>query len=76
MKTNLRDFNSSNYFNLVYFDVFDPEAQPELWTKNLLVKMFSLLLAVGILVNYSSKGDVKSSLQAAEFRVEKIRFSS
>jgi tRNA U34 5-methylaminomethyl-2-thiouridine-forming methyltransferase MnmC len=68
----LFDFTPLQPFELVYFDAFDPNAQPELWTKEVFEKIFSMLAANGILVTYSSKGDVRRALQAAGFTVEKI----
>lgn len=71
-KTNLLTFETSKPFHLIYFDAFDPNAQPELWTKEIFEKMFSILNPGGILVTYSSKGIVRRALQAAGFSVEKL----
>jgi tRNA U34 5-methylaminomethyl-2-thiouridine-forming methyltransferase MnmC len=60
-------------FNLVYFDAFAPNAQPELWTKEVFDKMFSILEPGGILVTYCSKGDVRRAMIAAGFEVEKLK---
>jgi tRNA U34 5-methylaminomethyl-2-thiouridine-forming methyltransferase MnmC len=59
-------------FDLIYFDAFDPNVQPELWTKEVFEKMFSILKSGGILVTYSSKGEVRRAMQAAGFIVEKL----
>lgn len=59
-------------FHLIYFDAFAPSAQPELWTKAIFEKLFQLLLPGGILVTYSSKGEVRRSLGSAGFNVEKL----
>ncbi|MBI5859132.1 MAG: tRNA (5-methylaminomethyl-2-thiouridine)(34)-methyltransferase MnmD [Sphingobacteriales bacterium] len=58
--------------NLIYFDAFAPAAQPELWTKEVFDKMYSLLAPGGILVTYCSKADVRRAMIAAGFSVEKI----
>jgi tRNA U34 5-methylaminomethyl-2-thiouridine-forming methyltransferase MnmC len=71
-KTNLLTFQSSGCFELIFFDAFDPNAQPELWTPEIFKKMFSILKQNGVLVTYSSKGDVRRAMQAAGFRIEKI----
>lgn len=71
-KTDLSTFKISDLFDLIYFDAFDPSVQPELWTKEVFEKLFSILEPNGILVTYSSKGDVRRSMQAAGFSVEKI----
>ena len=70
--TALSNFKSDYLFNLVYFDAFAPNVQPDLWTKEVFEKMFSLLTGSGILVTYCSKADVRRSMLAAGFQVEKL----
>ncbi len=64
--------NLTGGFNLVYFDAFAPAAQPELWTKEIFEKLYGMMKPGGILVTYCSKGDVRRTMQAAGFTVEKI----
>jgi tRNA U34 5-methylaminomethyl-2-thiouridine-forming methyltransferase MnmC len=71
-RADLLNFETSETFDLIYFDAFDPRAQPELWTEKVFKKMFSILNPDGILVTYSSKGDVRRAMQAAGFSIEKI----
>lgn len=59
-------------FDLVYHDAFGPEVQPELWTKDILVKLFNSMAPDGILVTYSSKGSVRRTMKEAGFSVEKL----
>ncbi|OQY92519.1 MAG: hypothetical protein B6D37_14600 [Sphingobacteriales bacterium UTBCD1] len=59
-------------FDLIFFDAFDPKVQPELWSTEIFGKMFSILKENGILVTYSSKGDVRRAMRSAGFSVEKI----
>jgi tRNA U34 5-methylaminomethyl-2-thiouridine-forming methyltransferase MnmC len=59
-------------FDLIYFDAFAPGVQPELWTKEIFEKMFAMLRPGGVLVTYSSKGEVRRAMQAAGFVVEKL----
>ena len=68
----LQSFDHKTKFNLIYFDAFAPNIQPELWTKEIFEKMFALLEPGGILVTYCSKGDVRRAMQAAGFVVEKL----
>jgi tRNA U34 5-methylaminomethyl-2-thiouridine-forming methyltransferase MnmC len=58
--------------DVIYFDAFAPNAQPEMWNKDVFEKMFSILSPGGILVTYCSKGDVGRAMQAAGFVVEKL----
>jgi tRNA U34 5-methylaminomethyl-2-thiouridine-forming methyltransferase MnmC len=67
-------FNLSTFqpVNLIYYDAFAPNAQPELWTAEAFTQLFNMLTAEGILVTYCSKGDVRRAMQAAGFLIEKI----
>ena len=65
-------FPANDVFDLVYFDVFSPDAQPELWTEQIFGKLCHGLSSGGILVTYSVKGMVVRALRAAGFRTEKL----
>lgn len=75
IKTNIDilDFNTTQQFNLIYFDAFDPNAQPELWTNAMFKKMFDMLDNNGILVTYCSKGAVQRAMKTAAFIVQKLK---
>lgn len=64
---------NSNSFDLVYFDAFSPNVQPELWTVDVFKKMFDAMRNDGVLVTYSSKGIVKNALRDSGFIVERIK---
>ncbi len=59
-------------YDIIYFDAFSPNVQPELWTEKLFLKLFQHLRKEGFLVTYSSKGIVKEALRAAGFFVERL----
>jgi tRNA U34 5-methylaminomethyl-2-thiouridine-forming methyltransferase MnmC len=59
-------------FNLICFDAFAPEYQPEMWTIDVMQKMFDFLLSGGILVSYCAKSLFQRNLKAAGFDVEKL----
>src|ERR1043165_1360632 len=67
IKCNLLEYTTENSFYIIYFDAFAPNAQPELWTRKVFDKMYSLLQPGGILVTYCSKGDVRRNMIAAGF---------
>lgn len=71
-KSSLPDFSIENYFFLIYFDAFDPKAQPGLWTKEVFEKLYNMMIEGGILVTCCSKAAVGRAMQAAGFKVEKI----
>lgn len=70
--TTLFNLSTAQLFNLIYYDAFAPNAQPELWTVDAFTQLFNMLTAGGILVTYCSKGDVRRAMQAAGFSIEKI----
>lgn len=70
-KVLLQDFEYSQTFNLIYFDAFSPEAQPELWSEEVFRKMYGLLDKNGVLTTYCSKSWVQKNMKAAGFTVEK-----
>jgi len=59
-------------YNLIYFDAFGPDIQPELWTVGIFKKMYNVLLAKGVLVTYSAKGQVRRNMQQVGFKVERL----
>jgi tRNA U34 5-methylaminomethyl-2-thiouridine-forming methyltransferase MnmC len=58
--------------DLVYFDAFSPEKQPELWEPSIFEKIFSQMKDGGILVTYCAKGVIRRLLQQVGFQVERI----
>lgn len=60
------------YFDLVYFDAFGPQAQPELWTPEIFTDIAKAMRTSARLLTFSSKGSVKRALKTAGFRIEKI----
>ena len=57
-------------YDLIYFDAFGPDKQPEMWTPEILAKISEVTVSGGLLVTYSAKGEVKRNLRACGFAVE------
>jgi tRNA U34 5-methylaminomethyl-2-thiouridine-forming methyltransferase MnmC len=55
--------------DLIYFDAFAPDKQPEMWTNEMFDSIASVTNNNGILVTYSAKGEVKRNLKACGFEV-------
>ncbi len=68
----LQDFETTEKFDLIYYDAFDPAAQPELWTEAIFEQLFSLTASNGILVTYCAKGSVRRAMQAAGYTTERL----
>jgi tRNA U34 5-methylaminomethyl-2-thiouridine-forming methyltransferase MnmC len=66
------DFTSTppaGMFDLIYFDAFGPDKQPEMWTKELFAGIAEVTNKNGVLVTYSAKGEVKRNLKVCGFDV-------
>lgn len=57
-------------FDLVYFDAFAPDIQPELWTGEIFNKLYLQMVVGACLVTYSAKGTVKRALKEVGFEIE------
>jgi tRNA U34 5-methylaminomethyl-2-thiouridine-forming methyltransferase MnmC len=71
----LIDFNDisfSNTFDIVYYDAFSPESQPELWEVDMLKRVFDAMKIGGILTTYCAKGNFKRALKHVGFQIENI----
>lgn len=68
----LEIFYPCDLFDLVYFDAFAPEVQPELWQKELFEKIYQSMKQESILVTYSTKGNIKRILKDTGFYLEKL----
>jgi tRNA U34 5-methylaminomethyl-2-thiouridine-forming methyltransferase MnmC len=60
-------------FHVIYFDAFAPENQPEMWTVEVMKKLYQSLQPNGILVSYCSKSAFRKTLLEAGFEVEKLQ---
>lgn len=61
-----------NSFDLIYFDAFGPDVQPDLWSGKVFLNIYKACKPGAILVTYSCKGDVKRALKSVGFSIEKI----
>lgn len=71
----LGDYQDSKWpdgVDLVYFDAFAPDKQPEVWNQSLFDRIYRSMNEGGVLVTYCAKGAVRRMWQAAGFSVERI----
>ncbi len=69
------DFTSAElteHYDVVYFDAFAPEKQPEMWSEALFQKLYEHLTLGGLLTTYCAKGEIRRRLQTCGFRVERL----
>lgn len=72
METKFEDFATPCRFDVVFYDAFSPEVQPELWTVSIFSRIIKMLKPGGCLVTYSAKGQVRRNLIQAGFEVERL----
>lgn len=58
--------------DVIYFDAFAPDKQPEMWTQEIFNNLFSIMNNSGILVTYCAKGQVRRMMQQAGFTTERL----
>lgn len=63
---------AESLFDVIYFDAFAPEKQPEMWSQELFNRLFNSLSPGGIFVTYCAKGAVRRMLQSAGFVMERL----
>ena len=68
----LIDSELNGEFDVIYFDAFAPDTQPELWSEAVFQKLYEHTAPGGVLTTYSAKGLVRRMLQAAGYTVEKL----
>ena len=60
-------------YDLIYFDAFSPSKQPEMWVLDNFKKLYNCLNRNGVLITYSSKGDVKRTIKEVGFNVFSVK---
>lgn len=59
-------------FDVVYFDAFAPNKQPDLWEVSIFEKIFKTMNQNGIMVTYCAQGQARRNMISAGFEVEKV----
>lgn len=63
---------NTNKYDVIYFDAFAPEKQPEMWNQELFDTLYQSANINGILMTYCAKGVVRRMLQSSGFIVERL----
>lgn len=58
--------------DVVYFDAFAPEKQPDMWTEEAFRRLYDAMASGGVLTTYCAKGVVRRLLSAVGFEVYRI----
>jgi tRNA U34 5-methylaminomethyl-2-thiouridine-forming methyltransferase MnmC len=70
IKDDLVTSKLSGTFDLIYFDAFGPDKQPEIWTEEVFKKISGITDHNGVLLTYSAKGAVQRILKKNGFIVD------
>ncbi|NCB07166.1 MAG: SAM-dependent methyltransferase [Bacteroidia bacterium] len=65
-------FSEFAKFDVIYFDAFGPDKQPEMWEPAIFRKIFEQCSDGSVFVTYSAKGEVRRRLSAAGFTMERL----
>ncbi|ANQ50605.1 tRNA (5-methylaminomethyl-2-thiouridine)(34)-methyltransferase MnmD [Flammeovirga sp. MY04] len=70
-KTTLEHFTPTLSFDVIFFDAFAPNKQPEVWIVVNLKKTFELTASNGLFVTYCAKGQLRRDLVSVGYEVER-----
>ena len=65
----LTSMSVEGLYDLVYFDAFGPDKQPEMWTREVMQKVTAVTHPGTVFVTYSAKGTLKRILKDFGFEV-------
>ncbi len=69
------DYTSDNLpkeIDIVYFDAFAPEKQPDMWTPQAFARLRDTMNQGGVLTTYCAKGEIRRLLTSLGFNVERL----
>lgn len=70
--SNPDNLSTTDLFDLIYFDAFAPNKQPELWTRQIFDKLFAICNPDATIVTYCVKGAVRRTIHSSGFIIEKL----
>lgn len=68
----LQEINFYSQFDLVFYDAFSPTHAPEMWTEEVLLKVYNALKHQGVIVTYCARGYVRRTFQAFGAQVNRL----
>lgn len=72
IQTYLHRYQTTERFDIIYFDAFSVQHQPEMWTDEIITHVCQYLKPGGIFVTYAITGKLKRALKAIGFTIEKL----
>jgi tRNA U34 5-methylaminomethyl-2-thiouridine-forming methyltransferase MnmC len=71
--TYLHRYETDQQFDLIYYDAFSVQHQPEMWSDEIIAHVCKFLKPGGIFVTYAITGKLKRALKSIGFSIEKLR---
>ena len=74
IEADLKTFSFDNLpqFDLIYFDAFAPDKQPDLWSAQIFENIYKASNTKAVFVTYCAKGVIRRQLEATGFAVERL----
>ncbi len=72
IETDFTQHIHSQHYDVVFFDAFSPEKQPEMWLVEQFEKLYKSCNLGAVLTTYCAKGIVRRAMQEAGFKVERL----
>ena len=72
VKTDFTTHTLTEMYDVIYYDAFSPEKQPEMWTESCFANIAAHCYPDAILTTYCAKGSVRRALQKAGFIIERL----
>ena len=70
--TELATFTTDQKFDVIYYDAFSVQHQPEMWSDEIIAHVCSFLKLGGTFVTYAITGKLKRAVKACGFSIEKL----
>lgn len=68
----LADFSTDKKYDVIYYDAFSVQHQPEMWSDEIITHACSFLKPGGTFVTYAITGKLKRAVKANNFTIEKL----
>ncbi|WP_163323036.1 tRNA (5-methylaminomethyl-2-thiouridine)(34)-methyltransferase MnmD [Draconibacterium mangrovi] len=74
LKTDLTQFSFEELpmLDVIYFDAFGPDKQPEMWNEEIFRKLFRISNSNANLVTYSAKGEIRRRMERSGYNSERL----
>ena len=72
VKTDFTEYVINGLYDVIYFDAFSPEKQPEMWMEDGFKMIYGHSDREAVMTTYCAKGAVRRAMQAAGFVMERL----